>query len=617
MSGFCNNSVNSACFLSLPNEILQIIVDYLIISSCLPSSEIDLIPSYYTCIARRKSFNQVNLKNIFYLKNTHPLLRDFIYSRFNSQVCAVFKRLPNTNFVKESNDLFTFDKNYDYKQFDVVPEFFVSTEFYDLKNIRKIWVSEADPGLPAFFGPNWMKGVLESPARNLTSIVFDLKITTYLFEYGQNKAYSLSFDEGDEKYQKNVLKNIDYNDFPPFLEKALKSQNFYNAYREYKLQKLFDSLAKLISLQNVLPAVTIIDINGFVLQIVSLLWSFQKYNVSDSVRKLDLTAFYFPSPYDLFASYLAGLKKLEDFWFEFFLGCFQDHDNIPMEKTLSVLHEMSSLKHLKLLTNYSPTTPILFPENVKRLQITDTALMRLPIKSLTQRLFNVVELTLKFVDTYIDYYDDDPALLKIPNLKTLILNGKITSNLRFIGFLFKANPTITSASIRLTVTASYIAIAFRMMENVECVDIFIHPELQELIKPRLSHYIIPSALQCLLSLSTLIFNSPPFSIPLDELITYITEPEEDVATNLTTIIIYSELSVPVDGDHRDMFFTYSVSDYYFKGIHVSDFAKLIPVTTNPPAEKVFSSQKLIIDVVKLRNRYKKVSVTTDQSKLLV
>lgn len=604
MSGFSNNFLNSNCLLSLPNEILGIIVDCLIVDSCLPCSESDVIPRNYYSITTKKSFNHVDSKDIISLMKTHHLLHDFVNSRFNFRVCAVFKTLPNTYFLKEDSDVFVFDKNCGCKQFDVVPEFFVSTEFNDLKNTKNIWLSEADPSLPALLGSNWMKGVVETPARNLTSVVFDLKLTTYLFEYGKNKAYSLTPDEADTNYQKSALENIDYDEFPHFLEKTLKSQSFYTVYREYKLQQLFNSLAKLISLQKVLPAVTIIDINGFLLQIVSLLWSFQKYNVSDSLRKLELAAYYFPSPHYLVASYLAGLKKLEKFSLKCYLTRFDENDELPIQKTLSVLHEMTSLKQLNLFTNYIPKTSISFPKDIRRLQITDKALLSISMMPLSIRALNVVEVTLTFLDSFMNSFDGDSTILNFPNLKTFIIKGEFTSNLDFLFLFFKANPTITSVSTHITEEISIIPVLFSIMENVECVDIFLDTEVLESADSALISLIIPQALLFLSSTSVLIFNTLPFKIPLQELVTYLTEPIAVTPDNLTTIIIYSDSTVPMNQDHRDMFFTTVPSDYDSKDFDLDDFTELVPLTTNPPVKEIFSSHKLIIDVIKLRKLHK-------------
>jgi hypothetical protein len=588
--------------LRLPNDILGIIVDHLIADSYLSLETFDENEHISYSLTTKKCYVRINSKNVESLMNVHRSLRSFVRSRFNSQVCAVSRLLTHLNSLELDNDIFVFDRNCNYKQFDVILEYFNFEGFHDLDHCQNIWLSDSDWTVPTLLGSSWVKGTIKCPVRFLTSIVIDFEITLRLFRYGSNMSYTMTDEESDENYQSRILKNVKFNDFPPFLKTLLEDDHIYDAYKAYKLQLFFNSLAKVVAFQDVIPAFTILDKNGYLFEIASLLWAFQNHNVSSCVKKLDIIAYFFSKPHDLFSTYLAGLNKLEVLSFDCCLNSFDGNDGLSMKDIVSVLPKLQSLKQLVLYTNYVPSTPILFPHGIRRLHTTDSTLLSISMTPLSARILNVVELSIDFYGSFMNSFCRDSTFLRLPNLKTLILKGEIGLNLQFLSLFFEANPTITAVSLNLFESFDFLPSLFSHMSHVECLEVSIATRLLEDYSFNVAEFVVNQALLALSSMSVLICNTMPYRMPLQKLISSLTESLLHKTRNLTTIIFHGTGSALIENNYREAFFADVPNSNSYGYLMLKDFTEAAFVWPEPLVKnkKAFSAHKLIMNVVTLR-----------------
>ncbi|CDO57258.1 hypothetical protein, no similarity [Geotrichum candidum] len=598
-----NNLIKSGNFtnnlLMLPNDILGIIVDHLIADSYLSVETFDE-NEHLSDSLTTKSYIRIDPKNLESLIKVHSSLSSFVRSRFNSKVCAVSRLLTNLNSLGLENDIFVFDRNSNHKQFDVISGYFNFEGFHDLKNCQNILLSDSDWSVPTLLGPEWVNGSVQFPVRSLASIIIDFEITLRLFRFGSDKSYTMTDEESDGNYQRNILKNVNMNDFPPFLKKLLEGEYVYDAYKAYKLQLFFNSLAKVVAFQNVMPAFTILDKNGYLFEIASLLWAFQKHNVSSCVKKLDIVTYFFPKPHDLFSTYLATLTNLEVLSFNCCLNNFEGNDGLSMKEIVSVIPKLKSLKQLVLYTNYVTPTPILFPRGIRRLHTTDNALLSISMTPLSVRILDVVELRIEFFDSFMDSFDRESTFLRLPNLKTLILKGDINLNLQFLSLFLEANPTITTVSLELLANFDFLPSLFSYMSHVECLKVSIAEDLLENYSCNVAEFAVNQALLSLPSMSVLICNTMPFRMPLQELTSSLTGSLLGKTKNLKTIILQGTGPELIENNHRTMFFADIPNSNSYGHLALKDFTEAVPVWPKSPGKKEFNAHKLIMNVTTLR-----------------
>lgn len=610
---------------NLPSEILNVILWYLITETS-HGADPNLLPHKFQSLEhnRRSYYHRIYPVNFEPLMCVNKFFFEFIKKRVFKTVSSQKLEFITHDTLKINKEPFVFNQNQTEKLFGIVPIYYMIYPLNSrvLPHVQTLYLQNYNFKWNVLVGSNWLDGVMETPITNLSKLVVNMKIFENIFvtqREGEPSSYSLSIEEAGDLFAK--VEELKFENMPWFLVEQLthqRSKKWTTDLARYKIQFLFNSLARLVAFQDQPVNCQIYSDKSDLFQLAQILWAFENKSVLDNVSflqvKLAANTASIPNP---LLRLLQNMKKLESLMIVVVVE--QTQNNYTENAVASLMNTIRPLSCLEKLTYVGPRLSLVpnLPNSVKYLIIDGDLLFPASMPSFDELLANVVQLDLSFATNQSQEYIGHPRLVKLKNIKSFTARGMVAENMAFIKMFVDVNKSITTLSITLLYKSSAkLQTLLPEMGHIECFNINF-TGLSETVSSnpgdssmfnvdRLLEFIFAH----LTSLRVLLFNTLPFSISLHSLVKYLIYQYIYSTKHLDRIYIFGTGQIETFGDTRAIFFRESEPfhcDYLPENVNLSEFCKvesLAPNTSNYGGSFYdYSCLRLCLDVFTMKKLF--------------
>lgn len=522
---------------------------------------------------------------------------EFIKKRVFKTVSSQTLEFTTHDTLEINEEPFVFNQNQTEKLFGIAPIYYMMYPLNSrvLPHVQTLYLQSYSFKWNVLVGSNWLDGVMETPITNLSKLVVNMKIFENIFvtqTEGEPSSYSLSIEKAGDLFAK--VEELKFENMPWFLVEQLthqRSKKWTTDLARYKIQFLFNSLARLVALQDQPVDCQIYSHKSDLFQLAQILWAFENKSVLDNISflqvKLAANTASIPNP---LLRLLQNMKKLESLMIVVVVE--QTQNNYTENAVASLMDTIRPLSCLEKLTYVEPRLSLVphLPSSIKYLIVDGDFLFPASMPSFDELLGNVVQLDLSFATNQSQEYNGHPRLVKLKNIKSFTARGIVAENMAFIKMFVDVNKSITTLSITLLYKSSAeLQTLLPEMGHIKCFNINFMG-LSETVSSNPGDSLmfnvdrlLESIFAHLTLLRVLLFNTLPFSISLRSLVKYLIYQYIYSTKHLDRIYIFGTGQIETFGDTRAIFFCESEPfhcDYLPENVNLSEFCKAESLAPN-------------------------------------